>query len=60
MANLLSTLMSSANALSVFERALLVSQNNVANASTPGYAAQRVLLEALDFNPELGDLHDLE
>ncbi len=54
MPNLLNSLLSSANALRVFERVLVVSQNNVANASTPGYAAQRLSLQAVDFQPELG------
>ena len=54
MSNLLTSLVSSANALSVFERALVVSQNNVTNASTPGYAAQRITLEAADFDVNLG------
>ena len=54
MSNLLSSLISSASALSVFERALVVSQNNVSNASTPGYAAQRLNLQAGEFEPDLG------
>jgi len=54
MSNLLTTLISSANSLGVFERALLVSQNNVVNASTPGYAAQRVSLQAAPFDPAHG------
>ncbi len=54
MPNLMSTLISSATALSVFERALVVTENNVANASTPGYAVQRLALQAMDFEPELG------
>jgi flagellar hook-associated protein 1 FlgK len=54
MSNLLSSLVSSAAALNVFDRALLVSQNNVVNASTPGYAAQRLSLLAADFEPNLG------
>jgi flagellar hook-associated protein 1 FlgK len=54
MSNLLTALASSANALSVFERALTVTQNNVANASTPGYAAQSLNLEAEGFEPSLG------
>jgi flagellar hook-associated protein 1 len=54
MSNLLSALYSTANTLSVFERGLVVSQNNVANASTPGYAAQRLVLEAAEFDPAAG------
>lgn len=54
MSNLLSSLISSAHALGVFDQALLVSQNNVANASTPGYAAQRLTLQAADFDTPQG------
>lgn len=54
MSNLLTSLVNSATALRVFERVLVVSQNNVANVSTPGYAAQRLSLLATDFQPELG------
>ncbi|MFB3776047.1 MAG: flagellar hook-associated protein FlgK [Bryobacteraceae bacterium] len=54
MSNLLTSLASSANALRVFERALVVSQNNVANASTQGYAKQRLSLEAAQFDPAVG------
>jgi flagellar hook-associated protein 1 FlgK len=53
---LLTSLLSSADALRVIERSLQVSQNNVANASTPGYAAQRQGLEALPFDPSQGVL----
>ena len=54
MANLLATLLNSATALDAYDRVLEVTQNNVANASTPGYAKQTLLLEALPFNPEQG------
>ncbi len=54
MSNLLTSLISSAQALSVYERALVVSQNNVTNASTRGYAAQRLPLEAGAFNLDRG------
>ena len=54
MANLLASLRSSAAALEAYDRVLQVTQNNVANASTPGYAKQRLPLQALPFNPELG------
>ncbi|MCC7176144.1 MAG: flagellar hook-associated protein FlgK [Bryobacterales bacterium] len=54
MSNLLTALVSSSNALEVLQRALIVSQNNVANASTPGYAAQRMLLQAMEFEPGEG------
>lgn len=52
MGNLLLTLQSVANTMRVFERAFEVVQNNVANASTPGYAKQVLGLKALPF--ELG------
>src|SRR6266496_2035220 len=50
MSNLLSSLLSSSNALNAFDRVLAVTQNNVANASTPGYARQSLLLEAMPFD----------
>lgn len=46
MSNLLASLQSSANALDVFQQALTVIQNNVNNASTPGYAKQSLNLES--------------
>ena len=51
MSNLFASLSASAGALRTFERALEVTQNNVNNASTPGYAKQRLALEALPFQP---------
>jgi flagellar hook-associated protein 1 FlgK len=56
MSNLLATLVSSSRALGVYDRVLDVTQNNVANASTPGYARQSVALEALPFNDSGGTL----
>src|SRR5262249_17448134 len=52
--SILATLASSANALSVFDRVLEVTQNNVANASTPGYVKQRQSLLAMPFDPSVG------
>lgn len=49
---LFGTLIASTGALRVFEKALEVSQNNVSNASTPGYAKQRLLIESMPFDPE--------
>jgi flagellar hook-associated protein 1 FlgK len=49
MSNLFSTLGAAGGALRAFERALEATQNNVNNASTPGYAKQRSQLEALPF-----------
>lgn len=41
---------SAANALSVFQNALTVTQNNIANASTPGYVEQTPTFEAMPFD----------
>lgn len=54
MSTLFAALHSSAAALGVFQSALTVSANNVANASTPGYVKQTQGLQALPFNPGLG------
>jgi len=50
MSNLLASLSTSGNAMDVFQQALTVTQNNVDNASTPGYARQRLNLEAQPFD----------
>jgi flagellar hook-associated protein 1 FlgK len=50
MANILASLGAAASNLGVFGQALAVTQNNIGNAATPGYARQRILLEALPFN----------
>jgi len=54
MGNLLASLSNSTSALRAFERQLNVIQNNVSNASTPGYAKESVGLEALAFDPSNG------
>ena len=54
MANILSSLISAAGALDAFTQALDVTQNNVANAQTPGYAKQIQLLTAIPFDPSNG------
>jgi len=54
MANLLASLISSAGTLEAYGRVLETAQNNVANASTPGYAKQRMDLYALPFDPQGG------
>ena len=54
MSNLLASLVSSAGTLEAYGRVLETAQNNVANASTPGYAKQRLELYALPFDPEGG------
>ena len=54
MANLIASMMSAAGALSAYSQVLDVVQNNVANASTPGYAAQTEQLNAMQFDPTEG------
>lgn len=54
MSNLLVTLRNSANALNAFDQVFQVTQNNVANASTPGFAKETQDLYAMPFNPALG------
>ena len=54
MANLTSSLLSASGALSAYSQALGVVQNNVSNASTPGYAAQTQTFNPLLFNPTTG------
>lgn len=46
--------MGAASALDAFQYALGVSQNNIGNASTPGYARQSPSLEADSFDPSMG------
>ena len=48
MGGIFSALHSASAALSAFSDALGVEQENIANASTPGYAAQRVSMNAID------------
>ncbi len=54
MSSLFATLGSSTGALQAFERVLDVTQNNVSNASTPGYAAQKALINPALFDPANG------
>ena len=54
MGSLNTALTGAASALDAFQYALNVSQNNIDNASTPGYAKQTASLEADPFNPALG------
>jgi flagellar hook-associated protein 1 FlgK len=54
MSNLLSSLLNSASALGAYQQVLAVTQNNVANASTPGYAKQTLTLEAMPLDLTLG------
>lgn len=51
MGSLLSALSSTGHALDVFEQAMGVIQNNVANASTAGYTTQTLNLSASAFQP---------
>ena len=50
MSNLFSAITASGNAFAAFQNALTVSQNNVANAQTPGYAEQTIALQAQPFD----------
>jgi flagellar hook-associated protein 1 FlgK len=50
MSNLFATMGSAASALDVLQQALGVVQNNVSNASTPGYASQQLNIEAAPFD----------
>jgi flagellar hook-associated protein 1 FlgK len=50
MGNIAAALSNAANALQVFESALNVTQNNVTNANSPGYAAQVATLVAQPFD----------
>jgi flagellar hook-associated protein 1 len=54
MVNLFASLGSAQAALRSLQDGIAVSQNNVANASTPGYVKQRATVEALPFQPLSG------
>lgn len=54
MSTLIAALQTASNALRTFEKSVGVVQNNVLNASTPGYARQQLPLYALPFQPESG------
>ncbi|MGD0617790.1 MAG: flagellar hook-associated protein FlgK [Bryobacteraceae bacterium] len=54
MATISTALYSSAEALQAMEQAMAVTQNNVANANTPGYATQVQTFTAQPFNVEQG------
>jgi hypothetical protein len=56
MPSLLATLNAAAGSMRVFDRALSMIQNNVSNASTPGYASQHIDLISLAFQPDLGQI----
>jgi flagellar hook-associated protein 1 FlgK len=54
MSTLFAALHSASNALDVMEQAMGVIQNNVTNASTPGYVTQTLNLKAEGFNAQNG------
>jgi flagellar hook-associated protein 1 len=54
MSSLSATLLGASSALQAFQYALNVTQNNIDNASTPGYANQTVALQAAPFDPAVG------
>src|SRR5438477_12996698 len=54
MGNLFTSLLNTTNALQVYSQGLQVVQNNVTNASTPGYAKQVQTFEALPFDLAVG------
>lgn len=54
MSTLFAALTTAANSMDVLEQAMGVVQNNVTNASTPGYASQSINLAALPFNASGG------
>jgi flagellar hook-associated protein 1 FlgK len=56
MSSLVASLSVTAGALDAFSQSLETIQNNIANAQTPGYAAQTQTLEALTFDPSAGTL----
>lgn len=51
MPNLFATMRSAATALDALQKAASAAQNNVTNASTPGYAKQRAALAARPYDP---------
>jgi flagellar hook-associated protein 1 len=54
--SLFSALDSTANALYTIQQALSVTQNNVSNASTAGYASQTAIFDALPYQQGTGEL----
>src|SRR5690242_9222452 len=54
--SVLTSLLNSSGALTAYDHVLEVTQNNVANASTPGYARQTQSLIAMPFDPVFGTL----
>ncbi|HEX3878451.1 MAG TPA: flagellar hook-associated protein FlgK [Bryobacteraceae bacterium] len=56
MSNLLASLNVTAGALNAFDMALQTTQNNVANAQTPGYAKQTQTIDSVSFNLQQGSI----
>jgi flagellar hook-associated protein 1 len=56
MGSLFSALNTASEALSAFNKAIDVTQNNVANANTPGYAEQNPIMEAVNIQSQNGVL----
>jgi flagellar hook-associated protein 1 FlgK len=54
MPTITSALFGAAGTLRAYEKLLAVAQNNVANATTPGYVRQRQALVAASFDPDRG------
>ena len=54
MSNLLASLRSSTSALDAITEAVAITQNNVSNAGSAGYAKQKVRFSALEFDPRNG------
>ena len=54
MGNLLTSLFNTANSMRAVELALNVTENNVVNSSTPGYAKQTATFEAMPFDLTVG------
>src|SRR5215469_490203 len=54
MGSIMSSLLNTANGLSVLTQALNVTENNVMNANTPGYVKQTQEFEPLPFDPSVG------
>lgn len=54
MGNLIASLLNSAQGLQVYEQAMNLTENNVVNANTPGYAKQVMSFEAQPFDVSVG------
>ena len=58
--SLFATLRSVSNTMRAFERGVTISQNNIANSTTPGYARQVQSLQALPFDLRHGRMGGVE